>query len=488
LKEPSQRSWVEISEWPKIMVLVVCAWVVASVLFIAPIKSMSSTANVVVHPGDNIQALVKGHPPNTSFTISPGVYRLESISPKDSDSFIGEPGAVLSGAQVLTSFVQQGQYWVAKVNVQSRGSYRGECDPNHPACVFPEDLFMDDAPLQRVADLSDVGPGKWYLDYGTGRVYLGDNPDNHTVEISLIDHAFYGSATNVTICGLMIEKYADLAGDGAIEGKANNGQSSQGWVIQDNVIRFNHGMGIRLGNRMQVLSNKVMNNGQMGLGGSGDNILVAGNEIAFNNYAGYKYGWEAGGTKFTFTKDLVVRDNSVHNNNGPGLWTDIENRDTLYEHNQTTANKEAGILHEISYHAVIRDNTIENDGFDGPGKQSPWYGAGIIITGSENVEVYGNTVTDCMNGIVGLQPNRTSVNGNPYSLRNLSVHDNVITQKAGVAAGILASKAFGNSVYTSCGNRFANNTFHLANASGRYFRWMDAPETLAAWRSQVERQ
>ena len=460
------------------------AGVIVLMLAMTATKSLSSSsgAKVMVHPGDNIQALVKAHPPDTSFTIGPGVYRLESISPKDGDSFAGESGAVLSGAEVLTSFTRKDQHWVADVSVKSKGSYRGECDAGHPACMFPEDLFIDDVPLQRAGNLSDASPGKWYLDYGAGKVYLSDNPNHHTVEIGLVAHAFYGSAKDVTIQGLTIEKYADVAGDGAIEGQSESAQRSQGWVIQNNVIKLNHGMGIRLGNSMQVLNNKVVNNGQMGLGGSGDGILVAGNEIAYNNYAGYKYGWEAGGTKFAFTKGLVVRDNFVHNNNGPGLWTDIENHDALYEHNRTTANKEAGILHEISYHAIIRDNTIEKDGFDGPGEDSPWHGAGIIITGSANVEVYGNTVTDCMNGIVGLQPDRKNARGESYSLRNLYVHDNVITQTTGIAAGILSSRLMSQSVFESWGNRFANNTFHLASENGNYFAWLNGPETLAAWR------
>ena len=50
-------------------------------------------------------------------------------------------------------------------------------------------------------------------------------------------------------------------------------------------------------------------------------------EIAFNNYAGYDAFWEGGGTKFWRNKRLIVRDSCVHDNNGPGLWSDIDNID-----------------------------------------------------------------------------------------------------------------------------------------------------------------
>ena len=36
---------------------------------------------------------------------------------------------------------------------------------------------------------------------------------------------------------------------------------------------------------------------------------------------------------------------------------------TLYEGNHTSGNKAAGIVHEISFDAIIRYNTVENDGF-----------------------------------------------------------------------------------------------------------------------------
>lgn len=473
---------MRISGLARMLAMPLCVAALTMAIVMHPTTTLSSTDKVMVHPGQDIQSLVAASPAGTVFSIAPGLYQLQSIRPKDGDSFIGEPGAILSGAKALTDFTHMGQYWVANIAVNSQATYRGVCDKLHPACMFPQDLFVNDAPLERVDHLSEVGIGKWYLNYGKGKVYLGENPGSRKVEISLIAHAFYGSAKNVTIRGLTIEKCADVAGDGAIQGESMSGALSQGWVIQDNVIKLNHGMGIRLGNQMQVLNNKVISNGQMGLGGSGNGILVADNDIAYNNYAGYKYGWEAGGTKFTFTRGLVVRDNFVHNNNGPGLWTDIENHDTLYEHNRTTDNKEAGILHEISYHAVIRDNTIENDGFAFPGKTAPWYGGGIVITASQNVEVFDNSVSGCMNGIVGLQPDRKGRNGEPYLLRNLDVHNNVITQNTGIALGILASPVLGDRVFTSWNNRFSNNIFHLASENGKYFDWMSARRSLAQWR------
>ncbi len=441
--------------------------------------------NIVVEPGSHLAEIVNRQPPGTVFTIKAGVYRLESIRPKDGDSFVGEPGATLNGAQLLEGFVRSGQIWQAPTEATPpRGQLRGTCDSAHPACTFPEDLFFDDKPLERVNDRGDVAPGKWYLDYSAQIVVFADDPTGHRVELSVIPHAIWGAARNVRISGMTIEKYACTAGSGAVDGRSNasdTGYMSTDWVVENNVIRLNHGVGIRLGNGMQALNNKILNNGQLGIAGSGTGDLVEGNEIAFNNYAGYRYDWEAGGSKFAFTKDLVVRDNFAHDNKGPGLWTDIDNQNTLYDHNHTKSNEGAGILHEISYHAVIRDNLIENDGFSAFGKTTPWYGGGIVVAESADVEIFGNTVKDCMNGIVGVQEQRSNSAGEPYSIRNLYVHDNTIIQDRGIAAGIVRTALLGDAVFDSFNNRFSDNHFQLATNKAKSFAWKGDVLSYGEW-------
>lgn len=477
-RKPSPHGLLRLPGWAWILFLAGAGLLPAALL-------RSSPQNVVVTPQDNLQSLVNSHPPGTSFTLSAGIYRLQSVVPKDGDSFSGEPGAVMNGAELLTSFTHQGKFWIAKTQAQEQAQYRGKCDDDRPACIYPEDLFVDDSPLKRVSSLSEVTPGKWYLDYSSGEAYLANDPAGHKVEISVVPHSFSGAVRNVTIQGLTIEKYACAAGEGAIDARSPSGPApGRNWIVQNNVIQLNHGVGVWAGPGTEILHNKVLHNGQMGLAGSGTNLLVDGNEIAFNNYAGYDFGWEAGGTKFVFTTDLVVRNNFSHDNKGPGLWTDIENRGALFEKNHTERNKEAGILHEISYQAVIRNNVIEDDGFsDSPSRTSPWYGAGIIIAGSSDVEVYGNTVTDCMNGIVGTYPRRElSPSGTPYLLRNLYVYDNIIIQDMGIAAGIVRAGALSDDVFTSWNNRFAHNTFHLANSQGLSFAWMNVLLPISRWR------
>ena len=445
--------------------------------------TITTVSGIVLSPSDNIQDAVNANPAGTTFVLTPGVYRMQTVVPKNGDVFSGQSGAILDGAEVLTSWQQSSTTWVAQAQgITEDPSYRGVCQSSYPACAFPEDLFFDSQPLQRVASLASVGPGTWYFDYSAEKAYVGSNPSGHLAEISVLRAAFQGNASNVTIRNLTIQKYASTASSGAIHALSSSGAPSTGWIVDSNDLSFNHGMGLRISNGMQITNNKIHDNGQMGLGGSGSGVLVQNNEIYNNNYAGYSWGWEAGGDKFTYSTYLTIQGNYSHDNKGPGLWTDISNQYVTYDGNHTARNVEAGILHEISYNAIIRNNLIENDGFS-PNGNTMWYGAGILISNSANVEVYGNTVTGCMNGIGGIQADRglDPATGQPYNTTNLYVHDNTVSQPVNFAEGIVKASTFDNSIYTSWGNHFQNDTFNLLDTSKPAFVWLDQTWTLQQW-------
>ncbi|MBZ5515065.1 MAG: right-handed parallel beta-helix repeat-containing protein [Acidobacteriia bacterium] len=448
--------------------------------------TVNAASGVELSPDDDLQAAVDAHAAGTSFILAPGVYRMQSVVPKNGDTFTGQTGAVLNGSLLVSSWQQVSSGWVAQGSgITQAAWYRGVCLSGHPACIYPEDLFFDSQPLTRVGSLSLVGPGTWYFDYGAQKAYVGTNPAGHTTELSVLRHAFSGTASNVRIANLTIEKYASISGQGAVQATSDSWAGSSGWVVDSNEIRLNHGWGVRVSEGTKVTNNKIHDNGQMGLGGSGKGILIENNEVYGNNYAAYSPRWEAGGTKFSFSTNLIVRGNYSHDNYGPGLWTDINNDYVLYEHNHTSRNFMAGIDHEISFHATIRYNEIDNDGFASDGTTSSiWWGDGILVANSSEVEVYGNTVTNCMNGIGGIQQDRgLAPDGAPYSLKNLNVHDNTVTQQVNYASGIVKATNFDDSVYTSWGNHFSNNVFNLSNPSGKYFIWLSQQWTYAQWLS-----
>jgi len=280
------------------------------------------------------------------------------------------------------------------------------------------------------------------------------------------EFAFGGTgADDVTIRGLVIEKYESPLQEGVIR----HSGGAEGWVVEDNEVRNNGGVGIFGGADWKILRNYVHHNGQLGVKVARSGVLVADNEIAFNNTDNVDYNWEAGGAKFVETTNLVVRNNYVHDNVGPGLWTDRNNIGTVFEGNRVIDNAGPGIKAEKSYRQVVRNNVVEGNGFGSRSKG--WVdGAGILVRISSDVEVYGNTVRFNNDGIAGIHAvsNHGTPKYGPFQLSGLWVHDNLIAMNVGYTG--VVSSAGESSVWGVWNNRFDRNTYQLGSGS-EYFAW-----------------
>jgi parallel beta-helix repeat protein len=425
---------------------------------------------VSIYPTQNIQSVVDAMPEGTAFSIMPGLYRQASIRPKRGDSFAGQPGAILSGARRLTTFSPSGNAWVA-IGQTEEGPVNGVCKPGTERCGYPEELFLDGRRLLHVGSIGAVGPESWFFDRELNRVYVGNDPSGRIVELSVTPAAFLPTADGVTVSDLAIEKYASPSQEGAI-----SAGPVSGWNILRNDVRLNHGLGIRVGSGARIVGNKIRENGQLGIGGGGDDVLVDGNEIAFNNTAQFDPRWEAGGAKFTGSLGMQIRNNYVHDNDGPGLWGDIDNRNMLFENNTCEDNEWAGIYYEVSYGATIRGNVVRRNGRG----FSDWiWGAGILVSASSDVEVTGNLVEDNFDGIGGVQQARGAGQYGQYELKNFWVHDNVVTMTHGWTG--IVQDIGDRSYFTSHGNRFEGNSYYFTPAN-LVFTWMDGERSDAEWR------
>jgi parallel beta-helix repeat protein len=287
--------------------------------------------------------------------------------------------------------------------------------------------------------------------------------------------AFAGNARNVVIRGLVIEHYAPGSQKDAIYGA-----TSVGWLVERNEFRYNDGGGLHTGKGMRVVRNVFHHNAQAGLGGDGDSVLVEGNEVAFNNYEKvYDYTWEAGGAKFVRTRWLTLRNNYVHDNWGPGIWIDIDCWTTLIENNRVENNAAVGIFVEISYKAVVRNNTAKANGFN-----ETWVnGAGIEVNSSPDVEVYGNTLVANRNGIIALEGSRGTGAYGPYIVQNLHVRDNTVDVSASGVSGFgIYGTGTTTDVFSSArNNRFTHNIYWLGSNT-RPFNWQNGKITDVEWR------
>jgi parallel beta helix pectate lyase-like protein len=477
--------------------------VAAAVPGYAQTCAAGSGVKVTVHPTDDVQSIVNSTVCGSTFIFAPGTYANltifpidETTNPIDGDTFKGQDTrtsktpSILYGGTVVSNFTLQSTYWVGNV-VTTPAPASGpnyKCDTKHPGCLLPEDLFFDGNPYLRQTSKAAVGAGSWYLDTSTGNVYLKDNPTGHKIEISTTHFAIYASnVANVTISNLIVDKYSAPGGFGAISGVDPTGASvtpTFNWKITNVEVRNCHGAGVELGNHMAVTTSFLHNNGEYGVGGTGNNISFSHNEVSYNNYAGFLPEVGAG-TKFSNVTGLTVTYNNVHDNLGAGLTDDNGSTSITYSFNTLQNNLIAGILHEIGYSASIHDNTSTNDGYDSRGTGF-FYGAGISIANSSNTKVYNNTLTNDQNGIIEQAVLRTDcVTACP--LKNVTVYNNTIVQSHTVkpgtyAAGIVmgAGDTQGLVIYTGAGNSFgynpvtktsSPNIYTLTPSSDVFFVW-----------------
>jgi Right handed beta helix region len=433
-----------------------------------------SCTGLRVTAGTSVQAAIDNNPSGATLCLGTGVHRLrQALVPKAGQRLVGEPGAVLNGAVPVTSFSRTATGWVAHGVVPTSPSTNGVCMPGYSGCKFSEAVFLDGRPLWRVTTLGELGPGRFHQDYQAGTLHLADDPTGHLVEVARAKGAINSSAPGITVRGLVVEKFANDAQRGAITGGTD-------WTIERNEVRLNHGVGIQTpaAQRVKVLGNHVHHNGQLGIAGwRTAGAVVAGNELAFNNTAGfYNADWEAGGGKWTESTDLTVRDNHVHHNKAIGLWFDIDNRDVAIVGNRIEENDSDGIRYEISYAAVIRDNTITGNGFKEP---TGWVnGAGIMVSSACDVEVAGNMVDSNFNGITLRQDDRGAGSLGPYVVQNTRVHDNQVIMRRGTT-GLSSGDG---SAFTTRDNQFEGNHYTVVGADATNFAWRGAELTWAQWR------
>jgi parallel beta-helix repeat protein len=297
-----------------------------------------------------------------------------------------------------------------------------------------------------------------------------------------IQYAVVGSAAspNVTVKGFTVQHYNNPLQHGAIESLGTTG-----WLIENNHVTLNAGVGITVDSNGQALNNLLDWNTQEGFTIHGSNILFQGNEIAHNNSnLTVSPGWEAGGGKIWATQHATIRGNFSHDNGGPGLWTDTDNIFTVYDGNTVTNNWGAGIFHEISYDATITNNIVSGNGF---GEHNGWlWDSGILLSSSgalsasAPIDVSHNTVFGNYSGITVVQQNRGSGSLGLFLAQNVFVHDNTVSGGGAVIAG--AADDVDNGMYAR-NITFQLNQYTGGYPSGNWFAWAGDSLGWSAWRA-----
>jgi parallel beta-helix repeat protein len=429
-----------------------------------------------VQPRTDLRHAVNQAPEGARICFEAGTYRLHGpIKPRANQVLEGTGRATLLGSERLRHFRRHRRLWMVAGQGQ-KGERSGECLPGtQDSCQYPDAVFRDGHPLKRVMSRGDVGPGSFYLDYRHRRIFLGRPPRGHDLEAAVARAAVVArsgdAGAGVTVRGLRIEMFATPAQHGAIQASAS------GWAIEDNSVLLNHGAGIAMEQPVTVRGNRIARNGQEGIAGAGSRIVVTGNVISNNGWAGFNPGWEAGGAKWAEVNHLMVTGNTVTGNRGPGLWDDIDSRNVTYSGNTVTGNDNAGIFHEIGGRATIVRNRVTGNGFAKPG----WlWGSGILLAASHDVVVAGNHLAANADGIGLIQQHRgKDPQGRPRMLHRIDIRENDVALGRGDTG--LVEDTGDDSVFSDPTITYESNTYRQSR--GKRFLWDDAELNGAQWRA-----
>ncbi len=221
-------------------------------------------------------------------------------------------------------------------------------------------------------------------------------------------YAFTGQETGVRIAYLTIQNFVAPNQEGVV-----NHDQANGWLIEHNTIANNSGAALMGGARQVLRYNCIAHNGQYGLNyfQTGDGIkdvVVDHNEIVRNNTDRVDPDCGcSGGAKFWAVNGAEITNNWVHDNYGVGLWADTNNRDFRFEGNLIQDNDDVGLFYEISYNAIIRNNTFRENAHEvGRGNGFPTgaiyiseSGGDSRVAGPATIEIVGNWFKDNYNGI-----------------------------------------------------------------------------------------
>ena len=258
-------------------------------------------------------------------------------------------------------------------------------DPANPLAGWPDQVFVNGAPLTQVDSPAKVTAGTFNIDYTTQTITVGSDPTGRTVESSNRWNAMTvnSAAAGLTLRGIGIAQYAPNWNEnqlGALVVAANN------VTLENSAVVWNTGRGAQFNSPGgRIVGTRLNDNGYSGLGTNrAHGLVVSRNQIDGNNWrhfavSGCGMYCTVAGYKAAHTANSTVTDNTVRNNVGTGYWCDLGCNGTTIVRNYVEGNTNKGIFYEVSTTGVIASNVLRRNT------------VGLELAGTDQTAIYNNT-------------------------------------------------------------------------------------------------
>lgn len=443
-------------------------------VFVVP-RGTRNGSGTASDPYGSAAYAVEKAPNNSTIVLRGGTYReYVYVGFNRKLTIQAYPGEAVwfDGSAPVTGWSKSGSTWIVngwtnffdrRISFNANADETSRFVDKNPYAGYPDQIWINDSPLRQVGSTSEVTTGTFFVDEKAKRLVIGSDPSGKRVEASTLAQAFKVQGKGTTLRGFGVQRYATtLNMMGTVTAEVD------GITLENLVVRDNATVGVFTWNHDQTFNKlTITGNGMLGFGANGTrNLRVTNSVISNNNTQQFKPAPVSGGMKVSRVKSAVVADNIVADNDSAGIWFDVSSHDVRITGNRVTGSSTTGVQIEISEKAIVANNYIAGNE------------TGLNINNSGNVKVWNNTIDGKKRAISVAHDKRRQedpalASTIPWTLRNNSFNNNVISYGSGASCPILTqdyqTKMFGNDF----GLTMNNNVYHRQSAS--------APSNFACW-------
>jgi hypothetical protein len=384
----------------------------AAALFVSPRGSNSATGTQD-DPLQTVGAAIARATSGGTIVMRAGSYHEGVTIPNNKSLTIQsypKEAAWFEGSSVVDNWVKTGAVWTSAnwtAQFDSSPTFTfGAPDgtssawqfvnPAYPMAAHPDQVWIGGVSQQQVASLSQVGAGKFFVDYSAHKLYLGSDPSSGTVRASDIAKAISIRGAGSTVRGIGVERFApSVAHMGAVTAELPN------VTIENVTINDSATTGLFVMQSGDVIRNvTLLRNGMLGSSMStADHLTISGMLASGNNTENFNNAPVSGGLKISRSRGVTVTNSDFSGNNGPGLWFDESVYDGTVTGSTISNNDGHGLILEISTKFVIANNLILGNSDNG-----------IKLNNTSDVAIWNNTLSGNGRSINIVQDSRQSSN------------------------------------------------------------------------------